>query len=443
MRYLIVGMGAAGVSAAETIRATDPKGSITLVGEEAEGYYSRPGLAYVLTREIPVGQLPPFSEQDFERLKIKRVHGRAVKIDAQNQRVTLERGTQIVYDRLLIATGAKARRASVPGADLEGVIKLDEIADTRHILKLCRRARAAVVVGGGITALEIVEGLCAQGIETHYFLRRDRYWGSVLDETESRIVEHQLKEEGVHIHYRTELAEIIGKRGGIFGRGAMRIANVRTKAGQTIKCELVGIAIGVIPRTTLVDGTDIVKDRGILVDEYMQTNIPNIYAAGDVAQAYDPFSGKAVLDILWGTAQNQGRVAGLNMAGQRTAYEKKIPFNVTRLGGLTTTIIGAVGAGEEDDDMVGIVRGDSETWRELPDAIASQSNFHVNRIRVMVGAKTLLGAIVMGDQTLSQPLQRLIAGQVDITPIRTQLLAPNAPLADILAEFWRVCLQKR
>jgi NADPH-dependent 2,4-dienoyl-CoA reductase/sulfur reductase-like enzyme len=171
------------------------------------------------------------------------------------------------------------------------------------------------------------------------------------------------------------------------------------------------------------------------VDQYLRTSAPDIFAAGYVAQVFDPFSGKSSLDSLWGPARDQGTTAGFNMVGLNKAYLKVVPFNVTRLAGLTTTIIGTVGRGS-DEDLAGIARGDSETWRELPDAIAAQVGFQVNRLRILVGAKTLLGAIVMGDQTLSRPIHYLIADQVDITLIRDQLLQPGAPLADILADFW-------
>lgn len=123
------------------------------------------------------------------------------------------------------------------------------------------------------------------------------------------------------------------------------------------------------------------------------------------------------------------------MAGKQTAYVKSAPFNVTRLAGLTTTIIGMVGKGR-DDDMVGIARGDSETWRHLPEAIVAQTGFEVNRLRVLVGEKTLLGAIVMGDQKLSFPLEKIISNNLDISPIREKLLTPNARIADVIVDFW-------
>jgi NADPH-dependent 2,4-dienoyl-CoA reductase/sulfur reductase-like enzyme len=202
-----------------------------------------------------------------------------------------------------------------------------------------------------------------------------------------------------------------------------------------LKCDLVAYAIGIRPRLELAKQAGLAVDRGILVNEYLQTNDPDIFAAGDVAQAYDPLSGRSILDSLWGPARQQGYVAGLNMAGRKTPYLKPPPFNVTRLAGLTTTIIGTVGRGR-DDDLVGIARGDSETWRHLPEAIVAQTGFEVNRLRLLIGEKHLLGAIVMGDQNLSFSLQKIISDKVDITPIRERLLAPSVRIADVIAEFW-------
>ena len=428
LRYVIIGCGAAGVAAAESLRRCDPHADLLPICEEADGYYSRPGLAYYLTGEIPETQLYPFSEKDYRRLNLRPLHARVVGIHPAEYRVELQNGKSIAYDRLLIATGASAVRADVPGQDFEGVVKLDTLDEARRILKFAHKARSAVIVGGGITALELVEGLRARGVKTHYFLRSDRYWSNVLDETESQIVEGRLKEEGVQIHYHTELAEILGKGG--------RVVGVRTKDGRQIPCGIAAIAIGVRQRKELAVAAGLKVDRGILVDEYLQTNHPHIYAAGDVAQVYDPFSGKSIVDSLWGPAVEQGHAAGLNMTGQKVTYLKTVAFNVTRLAGLTTTIIGTVGQGR-DDDLVGIARGDSETWRQMPDAIASQNNFSVNRLRVLVGKQTMVGGIVMGDQTLSRAVHHLIAQKVDITPIREQLLQPdNTSLGDLIADFY-------
>lgn len=429
-RYVIIGMGVAGFAAAESIRRRDPNGEIHLVSEEPEGYYSRPGLAYYLSDEIPGKLLFPFNHKEIHDLGVTQHVAQVVRIVPGERRVELSTQAHLTYDRLLIATGAQALPVNVPGIEAEGVVKLDCLADARSILIQARKARQAVVVGGGITALELVEGLRARRVNVHYLLRGERYWSNVLDEIEAGIIEKRLSEEGVQLHHHTEMREVLQRNG--------RVVGVRTRDGRRIDCELLAVAVGIRPRTELAMEAGVAVERGILVDEYLRTNIPHIFAAGDVAQVYDPASGKTVLDSLWGPAREQGAVAGLNMASlaeEYTAYEKKSPFNVTRLAGLTTTIIGMVGQGR-DEDLQGIARGDSETWRQLPDVLAVQSDFEVNRLRLLLGERQLVGAVVMGDQKLSHPLQHLIRERVDISAIIERLQQPGAPLAEIIMEYW-------
>ena len=427
MRYVIIGSGVAGIAAIEAIRSLDPTNSITMIGDDPHGFYSRPGLAYYLTGELHDKALFPRTADDYRRMNFQFIKGRVVNIQRDLHTLELNNKTQVPYDKLLVAVGAQAMPLNVPGANLEGVQKLDHLEDAKHILKFARRGKTAIVVGGGITALELVEGFVARGMKVHYLLRGDRYWSNVLDEQESKIVEHRLQEEGVTLHYQAEIAEVTGKNGTVNG--------IRLVSGKNLPCTLLAYAIGIKARIDLAKQSDLMVERGILVNEYLQTNDPDIYAAGDVAQVYDPMTGHSVMDSLWAPARQQGHAAGLNMAGQKTAYVKSPPFNVTRLAGLTTTIIGTVGRGK-DADMVGIARGDSETWRQLPDAMTAQTGFDVNRLRLLVGEKTLLGAIVMGDQKLSFPLEKIISGNLDISPIRDRLLAPNAKAADIIAKFW-------
>jgi nitrite reductase (NADH) large subunit len=405
----------------------DKSGDIVMIAEDPNGYYSRPGLAYYLTGELDGGALYPRTKEEFVSLNFRYVKGRVTRILREERALEVDQKTKIPYDRLLIAVGSIAVPLEIPGAKLEGVLKLDHMEDARRIVKSAKRGKTAVVVGGGITALELVEGLVSHGVKVHYLLRGDRYWSNVLDERESRIVESRLREEGVTLHYHAELIEITEKNNHAIG--------VRLLDGRALKCDMVAYAIGIHPRLKLAQEANLALDRGILVNEHLQTNDPEIFAAGDVAQAYDPLSGRSILDSLWTPAREQGYVAGLNMAGKRTAYLKSAPFNVTRLAGLTTTIIGAVGHGH-DDDLVGIARGDSETWRTMPDAIVAQSGFDINRLRLMVGKNRLIGAIVMGDQTLSLPLQKIIAGNLNISSIHDKLLAPDAKIADVIADYW-------
>ena len=432
MRYVIIGTGVAGYACVEAIRSVDKTSEIIMFGDDPHGYYSRPGLAYYLTGELPDKALFPKKREQFEQLNFKYQKSRVTKINRADKKLVLDGKTLLSYDKLLIATGAQATALKVPGANLKGVVKLDHLEDAHQILSFAKRGKTAVVVGGGITALELTEGLISRGVNVHYLLRGSRYWSNVLDERESRIVEGRLQVEGVTLHFHTELVEVIGKSGKVNG--------IRLKDGSTIKCDMLAYAIGINPRMELAQDADLTLDRGILVNEFLQTNDPDIYAAGDVAQVYDPLTGQSVLDSLWTPAREQGYAAGLNMAGQQKPYIKGAPFNVTRLAGLTTTIIGAVGRGI-DEDVQGIARGDSETWRQLPDAIVAQGGFDMNHVRVLVGEKTLIGAVVMGDQTLSTPLQKIIAEKLDISVIHDKLLAKDVKIADVIVDYWSKHLQ--
>jgi NAD(P)H-nitrite reductase large subunit len=427
MESVIIGSGVAGIAAIEAIRSVDSAGEITLIGSDPHGYYSRPGLAYYLTGEIPDKVLIWKRPEDFQNLGVRPILGTVKRILRAEQHVELEGREYVHYDRLLLAVGASAIPLDVPGSRLDGVFKLDHLSDARQIVKNARRGKIAVVVGGGLTGLELVEGLVARGMHVHYVLREDRFWSHVLDFQESKIIEQRLMQEGVQLHHHAEIAEIHGDQN--------RVCSVRLKNNTSLRCDMLAYAIGVRPQTHLAKQAALEVDRGILVDEYMQTNDPNIFAAGDVAQVYDPLLKRSVIESLWTPSREQGTTAGLNMAGRRKMYTKSAALNVTRLAGLTTTIIGTVGQCP-DPDPVGIVRGDSETWHELPDGIVAQSGFDVNHVRVMVGQQTLLGAVVIGNQTLSNPLQKIISNKVNISSIRQDLLHPQANIAEVLVRFW-------
>ena len=425
-RYVILGTGVAGVAATSTLRTVEPSSEIVLVGEDQHGFYSRPGLAYYLNNEIPEKQLTIFTKDDWKKLKVRYIRGLATRLDPGKHQLEIGESGHLKYDRLLLATGSNAVPLTLPGAGLQGIVKLDDLDDTRRILSLTRHARTAVVVGGGIIAVELVEGLLARGLKVHYFLRGDRYWPNVLDEKESRLLEHRLAEDGVSLHFKTEASEVLGKRG--------KVSAIRTSKGEIIRCEIVAVGIGVRPRMELAINAGLTTDRGILTDESLQTSDADIFAAGDVSQVHDPLSGQSFIDTLWYPAREKGRVAALNMSGRRSIYKRKVAINVLRLAGVMTTIIGAVGSGS-DDDLVSVARGSSETWQQLPNTIALESSTEINHLRLMIGEHTLVGAMVMGEQKLSIPLQDIISSKADITPIR-HLLQPGAPLGQIMMDFW-------
>ncbi len=214
---------------------------------------------------------------------------------------------------------------------------------------------------------------------------------------------------------------------------------MQTKQGDLFSTDIVGVAIGVKPRIDLAQKAGLDVQRGIKVNQFMETSQKDIYAAGDNAEIYDPDTDTWTVDSLWPIARQQGKIAGQNMVGATQPYQRRIPMNVTRLAGLTTTIIGSVGKSDPDDNFE-IVRGESEAWQIMPDAVVCQNNFEVNRLRLLVGESTIRGAVLMGDQSLSQILEDLVINQVSIESIRNELLDPKSSLSDILLKFSKMRL---
>lgn len=414
-RYVIVGNGPAGATAAQAIRERDATGDIHVIGAERHPFYSRPGLAYYLTGQVPEGALFSRPDKEYKRAGIKKTTAtvRAVRPHV----VDLSDGRSLPYDRLLLSVGAKAVRPDLPGIDLVGVVTLDNLDDARHIVKLARKAARAVVVGGGITAVELAEGLASNNVRVQYLMRGERYWSSVLADHESQLVEARLQADGISIRRNVELARVIGDR-------RNRVVGVETKDGQLIACDMVAVAVGTQPRLELAQGAGVETGRGIFADEFLRTSQPDIYVAGDAAEVLDPTTGRRGIDSLWSVANAQGRIAGANMAGDSRSFAPRpAPFNVTKIGGITTTVIGAIGAGGRDGDLVTLARGDSNAWREQLEGFAIQDDVDADHLRLILSDKRILGAVVMGDQSLTRPLLHLIRSQVDIGAVYERFAA--------------------
>jgi NAD(P)H-nitrite reductase large subunit len=425
--HVIVGGGVAALSAAESIRSVGAPARITMVTAEDGAWYSRPGLAYLLTGEVPEPQLTLRTNDELQRLDIVRVQGEATVLQVEAHCVLLRDGTRVPYDRLLIATGAASIPAAFPGAALDGVVQLDSLADARDIIARAASIDAAVVIGGGSTALELVEGLHARGVHTHYLLRGERYWSKVLDRVESAIVESRLQGDGIVVHRQSEIKQAIGRDG--------RLVGIETTAGLHLPCGLLAVAVGVAPRLGLARSAALDVARGILTNEYLETSAQDVFAAGDVAQVYDPVTRASLMDTLWSSAAAQGRSAGLNMAGMHIPHRKRPAMNVTRVAGLTVTLIGAVGSLGDDPDLLTITRGQSERWAAEPDAWTVSGTRREDRLRVVVSGRAIVGAVVMGDQRMSQPLAHLIDEEVDITRLRPALDAAPDDAMDLLLAF--------
>jgi NAD(P)H-nitrite reductase large subunit len=434
-RYLIVGNGAAGATAGEEIRGRDPQGEITIVSAERWPMYSRPGLAYVIIGEIPAKQVIARRTEWYAQQRIRLVYGRVASVEPGAHCVHLAGGQRLGYDRLLICTGARAVPLPYPGSDLAGVVYLDTLDGTQDLLHQVGHARRAVVVGGGITALEMAEGFAHHKLETHYFVRRETLWSTVFNRAESALLAERMSAHGVHIHFNTEASEVLGDK-------RRRVAGVRLAGGESLACDLVGAAIGVKPQLDAVRGTAIRVDRGILVDEYLESNEADVFAAGDCAQIWDRWTQQHNLDVLWPSAVAGGRAAGINLAGGSQPYVKGTPFNACLLFGLHITAVGQLGGARDDDGDVlqHMSRGSSEVWATRPHAYASAwSQIGPNSLRLILSGDQIAGALIIGDQSLADALRGLIEQQVDVSALQPALKRGGPEMGPAILGFWQRC----
>jgi nitrite reductase (NADH) large subunit len=432
-RYLILGNGAAGATAAEEIRARDPKGSITMVSPEPYPMYSRPGLAYVLLNDVPEQQIIARQPEWYAAQRINVVYTGATRLEPAAAQVLLANGQRLSYDKLLIATGARAVPLPYPGSDLDGVVYLDTLDDTKKLMARMKNGRRAVVIGGGITALELADGLAHHRLETNYLVRKQALWSAVFNEAESKLLEERMKHHRVKIHFNSEIAEILGDKNG-------RVKGVRLTNGKSLACDILGAGIGVKPVLDFARGAGLKTDKAILVNEFLETSLANIYAAGDCAQNYDRWTERYTHDVLWPTAIAGGRIAGANMTGQRQEYIKGTPFNACLLFGMHITAIGQLGGTREEAEpeiFQHISRGSSEIWSSPPRGYASAwADNGPSTLRLSLSDDVLVGALVIGQQTLADPLRELIEKQVNMRALHPYLEKGGPPMVQAILKIW-------
>jgi 3-phenylpropionate/trans-cinnamate dioxygenase ferredoxin reductase subunit len=316
--HVIVGASLAGAKAAETLRAEGFDGRVVLVGAEQERPYERPPLSKDYLRgeagrdKVYVHDEGFYVEHDIELILARS----AVSLDTGRREVALDDGERLRYDRLLIATGAEPRRLSVPGAELDGVLYLRSVHDSDALRERIDRGGAVVVVGAGWIGAEVAASARQRGLDVTVVEP-----GSVPLE---RVLGAELGAVYRDIHADHGVEMLLGTGVAAFeGDGA--VERVRTSDGRALECDFVVVGVGVEPRTGLAAAAGIAVDNGILVDEYLETGVPGVFAAGDVANSHHPFYGERIRVEHWANALNQGPAAARNMLDGTTAYER-LPY---------------------------------------------------------------------------------------------------------------------
>ncbi|OIO03877.1 NAD(P)/FAD-dependent oxidoreductase [Candidatus Desantisbacteria bacterium CG_4_10_14_0_8_um_filter_48_22] len=372
-KYLIIGGSVAAINAAEAIRGADTEGTITIVSDEPCAAYSRPLISYFLGNKVTEDKMYYRDKKFFDENRIELITGiRAAGLDAKNRSVKLENGKTVKFERLLIATGGKPiiPQGVKKGRGVFTFLTWDDAKGIRSYIKKNSASGSAVIVGGGLIGLKAAEGLMELGIKISIVELADRILNATFDRNASGIMENALKKAGCAIMKNDTVKRIRYKGGNV---NAVTLTN-----GKVLKADMVILAIGVVPNIDIVKNTPIKTDRGILTDEHMQTNIKDIYAAGDVAQVYDRILGKTRAIAIWPNASRQGRIAGLNMAGVERSYEGSFAMNSVELCGIPTISMGLTDTPDAGYQVLSELDKDSGSYRK----IVLKDNFVVGAIFV-------------------------------------------------------------
>lgn len=412
MRYVIVGASAAGVSAAETLRRHDESAEIIIISDE-ELIYSRPMLSYYLEGTRDEQGLLLRSRDFFKDNRIEAIIARAVKLDPERNLLHLEDGRKVDYEQLLLATGASPRFPKAAGMDKLGVFGLRKIADVEGMLARLPQARRAVVLGAGLVGLKAAAGLKQRGLDVKVLVGSPHVLSQMLDETSSEVFKQLFEENGVPIITGVQPAEVLGKS---------QAEGIKVSSGEVYPCELVIVGKGVDPNLELVEGTSIEIDYGILVDEHCRTNVPNIYAAGDSAQAMDVLRREPWINALWPCATEQGRVAALNMTGEGAVYRGSMRMNSVQFFGLPVI---SAGLAVLTPGPLGSRQGEhDETLEDRPAP-------NVYR-KVFLKDDTIVGFVLIGEIETAGVLRTLMEKRVDVSGMKDDLLSPRLDVGRVI-----------
>ena len=420
-KYVIIGASAAGIGAVEAIRDVDAVGTLTVISEEDCPQYSRPMISDFVSGKATFQRIM-CREDDFWRTNnVEALTGRiATNLNLTEKIVTLDNGDKVSYEKLLIATGGKPFVPKMEGSDKDGVFTFTKIADAERLAEKLETAKNVIVVGAGLIGISVTEALVKRGLKVALVELQEKILSLLLDAKGSDIVENSIKKEGVTIATGQSVQRIVGKPENDHAVGSV----VLTK-GEQIACDAVIVAIGVVPRTELAVGTEIKLNRGIIVNNYMQTNIPDVYASGDVAEAYDFTLNQNRLLPLWPLAVAEGEVAGYNMAGNKTEYAGGTNMSSLKYFGIPVISIGIANPKDENN-------------YEILARLEPEKNLYK---KIVLKDNMIVGITLVNDVERAGTLFHLMKNHVNVKKFKRELISDNFGLAMLPAALRKtMCL---
>lgn len=316
----IIGNGVAGATAARHIRKqSDVK--ISLISSEHDYFFSRTALMYVYMGHMRFKDMEPYEPWFWEKNRIDLVCDHVTHIDFEKKRLHFANRTESMpYTKLLLATGSKPNKFGWPGQDLDGVQGLYSKQDLEMLERNTPGTTAAIIVGGGLIGIELAEMLASRNIEVHLLVRENGFWNNVLPRQESQLIGRHIKEHHIALHCETNLKEILPDQNG-------RVRAVTTDQGEEIPCQIVGLTPGVHPNIEFLKETPLETNKGILVNRYLETNIPDVYAMGDCVEHRERIGNRPPIEAVWYTGRLMGETVAQTICGKRTPYSPGNWFN--------------------------------------------------------------------------------------------------------------------
>jgi len=335
MHHVIIGAGPSGVIAAETLRKIDPVSSVTIIGDEPEAPYSRMALPYLIINKIDEsGTYLRKDPSHYSNKEIDVIRDRVSVIDSKAKTLELQDHDPVSYDKLLIATGSHPVRPPIEGMDLPGIHSCWTLEDGRNIIKKAKPGANVVLMGAGFIGCIILEALALRKVNLTVIEMGDRMVPRMMDQTAGNLIKDWCQKRGVAVHTSTKVEAII--KSGLLNRGL----KIKLSNGETLKADLVISATGVAANIQFLEGSGLETDFGVLVNDRLQSNVSDIYAAGDVCQGKDFSTGEYSVQAIQPTAADHGRIAAMNMAGRDTVHQGCINMNVLDTMGLISSSYG-------------------------------------------------------------------------------------------------------
>jgi NAD(P)H-nitrite reductase large subunit len=316
---VIIGNGISGVTLARHIRKNSDK-KITIISAEADYFFSRTALMYVFMGHMKFEHTQPYENWFWKKNRIDLKKGFVSSVDTNAKKVIFDDKTALQYDKLVIATGSKSNKFGWKGQDLDGVLGLYHKQDLEKLETLATNCKRAVVVGGGLIGIELVEMLLSRNIPVTFLVREKSFWDAVLPFGESQMINKHILEHHIDLRLETGLTEIIPDEYG-------RAKAVVTDKGETIECTIVGLTAGVSPNIDFLKNSGIELGRGVKVNRFLETNIPDIYAIGDCAEQHEAIGLRRPIEAVWYTGRMMGEVLAQTLCGNKMQYNPGHWFN--------------------------------------------------------------------------------------------------------------------